>query len=143
VTPGRRPRPPRAGRPASPHRAIDPARYSESARKCVHIAFGGAALLLRYLTWWQAAVLAAAAVVFNIRLLRWLTGNRIHRPDELNRELPAGLVLYPTSVLLLLLLFPSRLDIVAAAWGILAAGDGAATLVGLRYGVKKWPWNRR
>jgi len=88
-------------------------------------------------------VLAAAAVVFNIRLLRWLTGNRIHRPNELNRELPAGLVLYPTSVLLLLLLFPSRLDIVAAAWGILAAGDGAATLVGLRYGVKKWPWNRR
>ncbi len=50
--------------------------------------------------------------------------------------MPAGLVLYPTSVLLLLLMLPSRLDIVAAAWGILAVGDGAATLVGRRYGTE-------
>src|SRR6185436_2402925 len=34
------------------------------------------------------------------------------------------------SVLLLILAFPSRLDIVAATWGILAFGDGSATLVG-------------
>ena len=34
------------------------------------------------------------------------------------------------AVLLLTLIFPSRPDITAAAWGILAFGDGAATLVG-------------
>src|SRR5204863_2498263 len=39
------------------------------------------------------------------------------------------------------LLFPNRLDIVAAAWGILAAGDGAATLAGRAIGGTRWPWN--
>ena len=83
----------------------------------------------------QAVILAAAAVIFNIRLLRDITRHRLHRPKERDQALPAGLVLYPTSVLLLLLMLPSRPDIVAAAWGILAAGDGAATLVGRRYGT--------
>ena len=46
-------------------------------------------------------------------------------------RLPLGHSLYPLSVLLLMLVFPSRLDIVAAAWAILAFGDGAATLVGM------------
>src|SRR5206468_3057365 len=32
-------------------------------------------------------------------------------------------------------------DIVAAAWGILAFGDGMATLVGRRIGGRPWPWN--
>jgi uncharacterized protein (TIGR00297 family) len=45
-------------------------------------------------------------------------------------------------VLLLVLCFPSRLDIAAAAWGILAAGDGTATLVGRRYGRTRVFWNR-
>lgn len=118
-------------------------RHSETLRQWVHIGFGGVALVLRFLPWSFAAILAACAVVFNIRLLRHFTRNRLHRAAELNRTLPAGLVLYPTSVLVLLLMFPSRPDIVAAAWGILAAGDGAATLVGRRYGVRKWPWNRQ
>ena len=120
-----------------------PSPYSETARKLVHIAFGAAALLLRYLQWWQAVLLAAAAVGFNIRILRSLTGHRLHRPHELDRAYPAGLVLYPTSILLLLLMLPSRFDIVAAAWGTLAAGDGAATLVGRRFGGRTWPWNRQ
>ena len=113
----------------------------DTARKWVHIAFGAAALLLRFLDWWQAVVLAASAVIFNVYLLRRLMGVRLHRHSELDRALPAGLVLYPTSVLLLLLILPARPDIVAASWGILAFGDGAATLVGRRYGVRKWPWN--
>lgn len=116
--------------------------HSETARQAAHIAFGAVALLLPYLHWYQAVILAAAAVIFNIRLLKWMTGRRVHRPSELNQSLPAGLVLYPTSILLLLLMFPSRPDIVAAAWGILAVGDGAATLVGRRYGRRKWEWNR-
>jgi uncharacterized protein (TIGR00297 family) len=118
-------------------------RYWETGRQLVHIAFGAAALLLRYLHWWQAIVFAAAAVVFNLYLLRRITGSRLHRPDERHHDMPAGLVLYPTSILLLLLMLPSRPDIVAAAWGILAAGDGAATLAGVRYGRRKWAWNRR
>jgi uncharacterized protein (TIGR00297 family) len=117
--------------------------YSETIRQWVHIAAGACALLLRYLHWWQAVVLAGLAVLFNVRLLRALTGRRIHRPHELGDSISTGLLLYPTAVLLLLLIFPGRADIVAASWGILAAGDGAATLVGHRYGKRKWPWNRQ
>jgi uncharacterized protein (TIGR00297 family) len=120
-----------------------PQPHSETLRQWVHIAFGTVAIVLRYLPWSIAAIMAACAVVFNIRLLRHFTRNRLHREHELNTTLPAGLVLYPTSVLVLLLMFPSRPDIVAASWGILAAGDGAATLVGRRFGVRKWPWNRQ
>lgn len=117
-------------------------RYSEDARQIVHIAMGGFALLLRVLQWWQAVMLAGSAVGFNMWLLRRFTGGRLHRPAELDTALPAGIVFYPTSVLLLLLLLPSRPDIVAAAWGIMAGGDGAATLVGRRARGARIPWNR-
>jgi uncharacterized protein (TIGR00297 family) len=118
-------------------------RYSETLRQWVHIAFGAAALLLPFLDWYQAVILAAAAIVFNIRLLRTIAGERLHRPLELQQSVPSGLVLYPTSILIMLLMLPSRPDIVAGAWGILAVGDGAATLAGRRYGLTKWPWNRQ
>ena len=105
------------------------------------MAMGGFALLLRFIPWWQAVVLAATAVVFNMWLLKRLTRGRLHRPNELD-TLPTGIVFYPTSVLLLLLLMPGRPDIVAAAWGIMAIGDGAATLVGRRSTGARIPWNR-
>jgi uncharacterized protein (TIGR00297 family) len=116
--------------------------YSETLRQWVHIGFGAVALLLPFLHWYQAAILAACAVAFNISLLKKIARGRLHRPAEREQALPVGLVLYPTSILILLLMLPSRVDIVAAAWGILAAGDGAATLVGRRYGKRRWPWNR-
>lgn len=117
--------------------------YSETLRQWVHIASGSAALLLPFLHWHQAVILAAAAIMVNIRLLRKIAGDRLHRPLELQQSVPAGLVLYPTSILILLLMLPGRPDIVAAAWGVLAVGDGAATLAGRRYGVRKWPWTRQ
>jgi uncharacterized protein (TIGR00297 family) len=117
-------------------------RYSEDFRQLVHIAMGGFALLLRFLQWWQAVVLGASAVAFNMWLLRRVTRGRLHRPSEPDTRIAAGIVFYPTSVLLLLLLIPSRPDIVAAAWGIMAAGDGAATLVGRRARGPRIPWNR-
>lgn len=113
--------------------------YSEDARQLVHIAMGGFALLLRDLHWYQSVLLAGAAVGFNMWILRAATRGRLHRPEEV--RVAAGIVFYPTSVLLLLLLIPSRPDIVAAAWGIMAAGDGAATLIGRRAPGPRIPWN--
>ena len=104
--------------------------HSENARQWVHIASGAFAILLRWLTWWQAALLALTALAFNLLLLPRLGGHQIYRPAEVARGFPLGILLYPLSVLLLILTFPSRLDIVAAAWAILAVGDGMATLVG-------------
>jgi uncharacterized protein (TIGR00297 family) len=102
---------------------------------------GGFAFLLRLLTWWQAAALAALALVANATLLPRIGGGRLYRPAENVRGFPLGILLYPFSVLLLIVVFPSRLDIVAAAWAILAAGDGAATLVGRGIGGTRLPWN--
>ena len=108
------------------------ATHSENARQWVHVGSGLFALLLRVLTGWQAAAMAAGALVFNVVLLPRLGGRRLYRPVDEARGFPLGILLYPLSVLLLTLAFPSRLDIAAAAWGILAFGDGAATLVGRR-----------
>jgi uncharacterized protein (TIGR00297 family) len=119
---------------------MQPPPYSESARKVVHMAAGGCALLLRYIPWWQAAILAGAAIAFNLIVLPRF-GRRLYRPADHLHRFPAGIVLYPISVLLLILVFPNRLDIAAAAWGILAIGDGMATLVGKPYGRTRLPWN--
>jgi uncharacterized protein (TIGR00297 family) len=113
---------------------------SETARQLVHISMGALALLLRWIAWWQAVVLAANALLFNIFLLPRVAP-ALYRPGDLARGLH-GIVYYPAAVLLLLLAFPRRPDIVAAAWGILAVGDGIATLAGRAIGGPRWPWNR-
>jgi len=104
--------------------------HSERARQWVHIASGGFALLLRLLTWPQAALLAIVALAFNAAVLPRVGGRKLYRPEDATRGFPLGILLYPVSVLALILIFRTRLDLVAAAWGVLACGDGFATLVG-------------
>jgi uncharacterized protein (TIGR00297 family) len=116
---------------------------SEDARQLVHIASGVCALLLRWLTWFEATMLASLAVAFNLFALHRLGGARLFRPDEHGRyRVKSGIVLYPASIVGLLLLVPERPDIVAGAWGVLAAGDGAATLIGRHAPLLPLPWNR-
>src|SRR5205823_93947 len=119
-----------ARRRAPPYARGAPVTHSEEARQWVHIGSASFALLLRFLTWWQAAALAGTALIFNTLVLPRIGGRRLFRPIDEARGFPLGILLYPLAVLLLILVFPTRLDIVAAAWGILALGDGAATLVG-------------
>ena len=119
---------------------------AESARQWVHIGSGLFALLLRFLTWRQASALAVTALVFNALVLPRIGGRRLYRPIDAARGFPLGILLYPLSVLILILAFPERLDIVAAAWGVLAFGDGFATLIG-KYikdtkGTKDTKWER-
>jgi uncharacterized protein (TIGR00297 family) len=115
--------------------------HSERARQWVHIGSGLFALLLRVLSSWQAAGLAAFALLFNALALPRVGGRRLYRPVDEARGFPLGILLYPLAVLLLVLLFPSRLDIVAAAWAILAFGDGLATLIGRATRSAHWPWS--
>jgi uncharacterized protein (TIGR00297 family) len=115
--------------------------HSEGARQWVHVGSAAFALFLRVLTWWQAAIMAAIALAFNLLVLPRIGGRRLFRPVDQARGFPLGILLYPLAVLLLILVFPLRLDIAAAAWGILAFGDGAATLVGTRVGGRRLPWN--
>jgi uncharacterized protein (TIGR00297 family) len=116
-------------------------RFSETPRQLLHMAMGIFALLLRVLTWWQAALCAVAALLFNLVALPRLGGRSLYRQADAMRGFPLGILLYPLAVLLLVLLFPHRLDIAAAAWGILAVGDGVATLVGSRSRGPRLPWN--
>ena len=118
------------------------AAVSEDKRQLVHILCGGFALLLPWLTWFQATMLASIAVAFNLFVLHRIGGVGLFRPDERGRyRVKSGIVLYPATVVVLLLLLPERLDIVAGAWGVLAVGDGVATLVGRRLPIRSLPWN--
>ncbi len=115
--------------------------FSESRRQGVHVLMSLFALALRYLAWWQAALCAVGAFLFNLLVLPRLGGSSLYRPADRARGYPLGILLYPLSVLVLVLAFPRRPDIVAAAWGILAVGDGAATLVGRHVAGRRLPWN--
>ncbi|MEI6669013.1 MAG: DUF92 domain-containing protein [Acidobacteriota bacterium] len=114
--------------------------YTETGRKLLHIGMGGFALVLRVVSWQQAAVCAVGALLFNLFVLPRVFGHSFHRPEDRSRGYSIGIVLYPLSVLLLILAFPDRLDIVAAAWGILAVGDGSATIIGRACGRHPLPW---
>jgi uncharacterized protein (TIGR00297 family) len=115
---------------------------SENARTIAHIAFGLAALLLRYVAWWEALVLTSLALAFNLYALPRIAGGALPRGSQPARQFHSGGVLYPLSLILLIVVLPNRMDIVAGAWGILAVGDGMATLAGKRSGGARIPWNR-
>ena len=115
--------------------------FSEDGRQLVHVAVGTLALLLRYLSAYEAMVLAGAAVAFNVYALPRIAGG-LYRPSEARQRFLSGITLYPLSILLLLVEFPDRRDIVAAAWGVLAFGDGMATLAGRHIRSPRIPWNR-
>ena len=125
-------------RPAAPAARIT---TSELARKVVHMAVGLAAFLLVWLGPAWGLLLAALAVVFNLAILPRLGGRRLYRAAELSAGRSAGIVLYPVAVLLLIAVFHRRLEVAAAVWGILAFGDGMASIVGMTLGRAKLPWN--
>jgi len=112
--------------------------YSESYRQLVHAGAGLLAFLLRFMTWPQAALLAVAALAFNAVVLPRVMPTLVRPSDAGGRR---GLLFHPLSLLALVLIFRERLDIVAAAWVVLAFGDGAATLIGTSVGGPRLPWN--
>jgi uncharacterized protein (TIGR00297 family) len=115
----------------------------ELARRVVHVGCVSFALLLRWLTWWQAALFALGAFLFNWQVLPRVGGKGMWRGTDVARGYPVGILAYPLAVLALILLFRDRLWMAAAGWGILAVGDGMASLVGQSVGGPRLPWNAR
>jgi uncharacterized protein (TIGR00297 family) len=111
---------------------------TDIVRKIVHIGFGGCAILLKWLPTWGAAAMAGGAFLFNLWLLPHLGGKRIAR-TELGYD--RGILLYPLSVLGLILAFAHQPAIAGAVWMILAVGDGFATLAGRSLASPRIPWN--
>jgi uncharacterized protein (TIGR00297 family) len=102
------------------------------------------AFLFPYFNWKQAAGCALLLLLFNTLILPWLdldvTEETALSPGE--RAL-TGIVLYPISVLALILIYRNHLHVAAAAWAIMALGDGMATVAGESLGGPALRWNRQ
>jgi uncharacterized protein (TIGR00297 family) len=112
------------------------------------------ASLFPYLTWEQAAGAALLLLLFDTLILPWL-GLDLSKNTAIAQPPPGPLldkgdgtgipathaypapsannwiVLYPISVLTLIVLYRNHLHIAAAAWAVMALGDGMATVIGL------------
>ncbi len=121
---------------------MTPLPRGEALRKAVHVGMAGFALLLRTLTWWQAALAAFGALAMNVCVLPRVAPN-VLRMDERARRFSVGIALYPLIVLLLILTFRRNLPLAAAGWGFLAFGDGFASIVGMTVGGARLPWNSK
>ncbi len=53
--------------------------FSETRRQLLHMAMSAFALLLRVLTWWQAALCAVVALLFNVFVLPRIGGRSLYR----------------------------------------------------------------
>jgi uncharacterized protein (TIGR00297 family) len=138
------------------------------ARKRLFMASLLFAFLFPYVTWTQAAGCALLLLLFNTLILPWLDVDVSKRPGIsepppgplLNEGggtcIPAahtypaptldkrtGIILYPISVLALILLYRNHLHVAAAAWAIMALGDGMATVAGEALCGSALPWNRQ
>jgi uncharacterized protein (TIGR00297 family) len=114
--------------------------FDETKRQILHAGMLVFALLLRFLPWWAALLCALTAFVHNVLVLPRTGRATFYRPEDDRRGFPLGIVLYPVTVFLLILLFGARMHIAGAAWAILAFGDGFATIVGRRLGRHPLPW---
>jgi len=114
---------------------------SELLRKTVHVSMGGFALLLRFLTPGQAALCACFALGFNLFVLHRLTQRALLRREEKALGYSLGIALYPAAVLALIVVFRARLELAAAVWGLIAFGDGMASVFGITLRGPKLPWN--
>lgn len=111
----------------------------EGLRQAGHIGAGLGALLIRPLGPGLVLALVLLALLFNAFVLpRWL-GRELRRPGEMGAYW--GPTAYALTVAVLLVVFWGKPELAAAGWLLLAVGDGAATIVGRRWGKRKLPWN--
>lgn len=103
------------------------------------------AFLLPFLTWVQAAGAALFALFFNLVILPRLEldlGKLGSVAEGESRPVQwTGIIAYPVSVLVLILLFGRRMEVVAAVWAIMALGDGLASVAGESLHGPAIPWN--
>jgi uncharacterized protein (TIGR00297 family) len=121
---------------------MTPLPREEALRKAVHVGMAGFALLLRVLTWQQAAFAAFGALAMNVFVLPRVAPYLLRKEERASR-FSLGITLYAATVLLLIITFRRNLPIAAAGWGFLAFGDGFATIAGLVLGGPRLPWNAR
>jgi dolichol kinase len=113
--------------------------FSEDKRQLVHIILFILAFFLKYLARWQAVIMILLLLAITLIVVPKLRmRNYFYRHYE--SKYSEGAVLYFFILLILAIVFP--LYIVAVSWGILALGDGSATLIGRHFKCRELPWNR-
>lgn len=111
-----------------------------SSRKFLHAMIGNLVLVIPFFRWHLAPALIAAPFILVTFLASPYTPiprlrGRLGRLAELTEEgHHMGLILYSISFTLLVVLFPTRPDVVAAGVLPMAYGDSSAALVGRRMG---------
>lgn len=110
-------------------------------RKIAHISMLIFALLFPFLTWTQALGCALLALLLTTSILPQLDLDLRKSAGEANSR--TGMLAYPLSVLVLVILYRHDPYIVAAVWAILALGDGIASVAGEALGGPALPWNRQ
>lgn len=114
---------------------------SENKRQTVHIFLLVFAFLLKYLERWQTAMLLGVMLAFVLFVIPKVKSARFHFYRPLEKKYSQGAVMYFLVLLILTLVFPPY--VVAGSWGILAFGDGFATLVGKHFRATEISWNRK
>jgi len=117
-------------------------RLSETTRKAVHLATAAGIPLLLLLPRPTFLLLTVASIPITLLLGPGLLA-RFARDGEGWRRFAFAVLSFPLSVLILLIAFPRFPAAAAAAWALLAIGDGAASMAGSKIGGPALPWNDR
>ena len=114
-----------------------------ASRKFLHVMIGNLVLVIPFFRWPPASVIIAAPFILvtvlaspysPIPRLRALLGGLADLTEEGHHT---GLILYSVSFTLLVVLFPTQPDVVAAGILPMAYGDSSAALVGRRIGKRE------
>jgi uncharacterized protein (TIGR00297 family) len=118
-----------------------------TARKLTLIGTLAFAFLLPFLTWRESLGCPLFILLFNLAILPRFGADVNERTGQVEAGAKpsgrAGLILYPVSILALILVFRHHMEAAAAAWAILALGDGVASIAGQAVGGPRLLWNPR
>jgi dolichol kinase len=115
----------------------------ELFRKAYHIQAGFLAFAMSVMSINSTIVVMSILLLWNTFIWRILPAKymTIWRPTERTKGMPSGILIYCLSVLALLGIFYNHKWMAAMVWGVLAFGDGMATVVGRAAGGARLPWN--
>jgi uncharacterized protein (TIGR00297 family) len=122
-----------------------PARCLWTPRRILHLSLVIPAFLLFTINWYQTVGLALLILLLELAILPGL-GVDLSKTCSWRKQAPEegyrlGIVLNPTALLVLALIFYGHLTVVAAAWGGMALADVMAGIAGEGWGRRALPFN--
>ena len=91
---------------------------------------------------WVLATLVGVSAVAGA-IVTFVRFHCIKRAEEGQTDCIVAVTSYAGSILATLILFAPRVEVAFLVLGVLAFGDGSATLGGMLFGRKRLPWNQK